>query len=92
MIEVCIQIGEIPPEPKTELEIVLSVFEQRFLDEDKSWLKQYEYVITNELLQMPLRAYPNTLDASKICSRRFILPHVFSLSNQLSTVSRFPTT
>jgi len=50
-----IQIGEIPLEPQTELEIVLSVFEQRFLDKDKSWLKQYEHVITNELLQKILR-------------------------------------
>ena len=50
-----IQIGEIPLEPKTELETVLSVFEQRFLDEDKSWLKQYEHVITNDLLRKILR-------------------------------------
>ena len=50
-----IQIGEIPLEPKTELESVLSVFEQRFLDADKSWLKQYEHVITNELLRKILR-------------------------------------
>ena len=50
-----VQIGEIPLEPQTELEIVLSVFEQRFLDQDKSWLKQYEHVITNDLLRKILR-------------------------------------
>jgi hypothetical protein len=50
-----IQIVEIPEKPKTELEKVLSVFEQRFLDEDKSWLKQYEHVLDNELLKKILR-------------------------------------
>jgi hypothetical protein len=50
-----IQVPEIPEAPKTELETVLSVFEQRFLDEDKSWLKQYEHVLDNDLLKKILK-------------------------------------
>jgi hypothetical protein len=50
-----IQITEIPETPKTELETVLSVFEQSFLDEDKSWLKKYEHVLDHELLKRILK-------------------------------------
>ncbi len=43
---IVIQIPFIPEEPKTNLEIVLSIFEQRFLQKDH-WYKEYKHHIEN---------------------------------------------
>ncbi len=43
---IVIQIPFIPEEPKTKLEIILSIFEQRFLQKDH-WYKEYKHHIEN---------------------------------------------
>ena len=81
-----IQIGEIPLEPKTELEIVLSVFEQRFLDQDKYWLKQYEHVITNDLLRKILRKLQLLANDERVAQEQMVIKDYCLYNDQSATL------
>ncbi len=65
---IIIQIPFIPNEPKTELEIILSIFEQRFLQEDH-WYKDYRHHFTDPLLLNMLKKLEILTHDKKISKR-----------------------